>query len=372
MTGLMVKPTHRCNLDCKYCFSKRFDEREDMNLKTVERIAESVSNSRNNIKWTWHGGEPLMKSIEFYRESNLILNKYGINNVSMQTNGTRLNEDLLKEFKSMGWGIGFSFDFTSHSRLRGMSEDVIRNIKLYQDIYERKTGAIKIIEGRSVYDFHKDYFLAKDMKMSGITFNKVFDSEGVVSLRGKTGVYLKELTKMIDIWLDDDNPVHIRNIEGIIDSILGVGSMSCSYKGNCVGRWFGINPNGDVYPCERYLSERYKYGNIYDNEDLDSLLEESGNYYKVKEISYRRKEYCRENCNLYEFCNGGCNVIAINDNGGCKPVEYSCELFKKEFYHIFNIIKDIDYTDIKNPDLREKFIRAGLRRIDFINEVLEG
>ena len=77
---LIVKPTHRCNMNCTYCYdrTKRLVHSENMTLEGAEQILKTFVGKYDKIEWTWHGGEPLLMSakdfyIPFYEK---ILPKY--------------------------------------------------------------------------------------------------------------------------------------------------------------------------------------------------------------------------------------------------------------------------------------------------------
>jgi len=65
---LIVKVTHKCNLQCPYCYDWKFRSHiEDMDFKVIKEILKKVGKGVIR-EWTWHGGEPLLKGIEWYEE----------------------------------------------------------------------------------------------------------------------------------------------------------------------------------------------------------------------------------------------------------------------------------------------------------------
>ena len=370
---LLVKPTHKCNLNCRYCYDKQFSVMDDMNLSIVENLAKFASNSSNSVLWIWHGGEPLMMPLDFYKESYLILDKYGINDVSMQSNGILYNKDYGEFFKEVGWRIGFSFDYTSQNESRGREKDVLKIFNLYKDITKSSTGGLKVIDKYNVKNFHKDYYYAKNHNLDTYNFNRVFKTETAELIEDDfLNIYLDEYSKLFDIWIQDEDPLGIRNFEGYIPFLLGTGDMLCSHKGQCVQEWLGVNPKGVIYPCDRWYPDEFIYGNLDDFYNMEELREKSDSYKNMVSIIEERKKYCKDtlNCPIYDFCNGGCNATQIGSTGGRVPDETYCYLNKKEVYHMFNVLNNIKSSEIKNPKLQGILNKSGLRNLDFIEDIL--
>lgn len=105
-----------CNLKCKYCFTNSDKYCGDpISVKTVKEFVLGLEEDDRfqHIKFTWHGGEPLLWGVERYKEvfefQKQHLAKKSYMNI-FQTNGTLLNQaytDLIKEY---GAYIGVSID----------------------------------------------------------------------------------------------------------------------------------------------------------------------------------------------------------------------------------------------------------------------
>jgi uncharacterized protein len=369
---LLVKPTHQCNLNCRYCYDKDFNnEMGNMKLNTVEHIAKLASKYADDILWIWHGGEPLKMPLEFYKQSQKILSKYNINRISLQTNGTLLDEKMIKFFDKHDWLIAFSFDYYSHDKSRGLKDKVEENIKKYIKITNRQPGTIKVVDPLNVNNLYKDYQYAKDLD-TNMVFNKVFhSSQSTTFSKDNIDKYLEQFGKMFDLWLNDPNPIGIKIFEDFIRYFLGLSQDHiCTYTGKCLHRWLGINPKGIIYPCDRWYPKEYQLGNIHDFNSIEEIWNNSSVYKELLSTMKERKKYCKEEeeCEIYDFCNGGCNANAILDNGGQKPVKLDCEIRKKEIYYIFNKIKNIDMNNIKNPILQDILLKSGYRSLNFIKQ----
>jgi transcriptional regulator len=86
-----------------------------MNDTLLERFVKEYleSQTMGQVLFTWHGGETLMRPIEFYRKALDLQKKYAngrqIDN-SIQTNGTLLTDEWCKFFKENNFLVGISID----------------------------------------------------------------------------------------------------------------------------------------------------------------------------------------------------------------------------------------------------------------------
>ena len=78
----------------------------------------------------------------------------------------------------------------------------------------------------------------------------------------------------------------------------------CTHS-SCLKHWLSVHSNGDIYPCGRYYPEEYRLGNIMHFNDLHDVFE-TKIYKNIINKSAIRKQKCREQCNVYHLCNGGC------------------------------------------------------------------
>jgi len=90
-----------------------------MSEKMLEIFTEQYINAQpgEQVLFTWHGGEPLILGLDYYRKAigiqKKFKNKYHIDNV-LQTNGTLLTEDWCFFFKDNNILIGLSLDGPEH------------------------------------------------------------------------------------------------------------------------------------------------------------------------------------------------------------------------------------------------------------------
>ncbi|MFN2190045.1 MAG: radical SAM protein, partial [Candidatus Promineifilaceae bacterium] len=119
---ILAKPTGAiCNLDCKYCFflSKEalypgspFRMTDDVMEAYVRQLIESHQTPEVTI--AWQGGEPTLMGLDFFHHVMEAVKKYtkpGMTvNHTIQTNGTKIDEDWCEFFRENSFLVGLSLD----------------------------------------------------------------------------------------------------------------------------------------------------------------------------------------------------------------------------------------------------------------------
>lgn len=342
---LIVKPTHKCNLNCPYCYDKinRINELHGdyMSLKTVEKIAEIFKD--NAKQWIWHGGEPLLMGTGFYYKANdIILSKSKDIEMSVQTNGTLINPDYIELFKKYNLRPGLAFDGIKNELTRKHTANFLKTIKLLET-YDMPRGAIMLLTPENIdgiIDEH-EYFNRLNIP---VQMNIIYEAIG--NENAKT-IGVKQLTNAIcnffDYWMEDNKDSQICTI--YLNRLLG-GKKSFCGDIDCVGKWFGIHPNGDLMPCGNDWQEDMTFGNIHDYNSTAEIMEHP-NFVRFKKETRELIQSCKDNgCPFFYACHGGCYAHAYNKFGHCrKPSPEDCEATKIILTHIYNRIKNIDiYT----------------------------
>ena len=112
----IIEITEKCNLNCTFCLRPSF-EMPVMSVKTLEKIISYLLEiSDNRIDFVWHGGEPLIAGISFFKKIKSLQSKYNLKNIniynSIQTNGTLLNKEFIEFFEREGFAVSTSLQGT--------------------------------------------------------------------------------------------------------------------------------------------------------------------------------------------------------------------------------------------------------------------
>lgn len=109
--------THKCNLDCCYCFSRNSKSCEP-NYEFVNQVISNIKNAEV-MRVILTGGEPLIDLEKlFYILENISKNKMGI---ILSTNGTMIDKNLSIKISRYITAIQISLDGkqTTHDRIKG-------------------------------------------------------------------------------------------------------------------------------------------------------------------------------------------------------------------------------------------------------------
>jgi len=119
---MLIKPASGlCNIDCEYCFYKDIMKHRKvtnyghMTRETLENIVKKAYEETDlQVTFSFQGGEPLLVGYKFYLDFFEFIDKYNVNkistNVSVQTNGLLLTEELTSLFKKYNVLVGISLD----------------------------------------------------------------------------------------------------------------------------------------------------------------------------------------------------------------------------------------------------------------------
>jgi uncharacterized protein len=95
--------------------SDSLNQVEIMSEEILERTIKEIATLQlERVEFNWHGGEPLIAGIDFYKKAKNLQQKYiGINTKiknSIQTNGTLITEEWANFFIDHDFGVGISID----------------------------------------------------------------------------------------------------------------------------------------------------------------------------------------------------------------------------------------------------------------------
>jgi len=273
--NIIMRPVNdRCNLTCEYCttkdrYSRDDRRREDLKPATFKKLLDGIKGSGlQRVRFTWHGGEPLLMPDSFYTE--VFAMRDGLSGIdhttTIQTNGTLLDESRLRFFKEHGVAVGFSLDGCkySHNSYRFPSpekfEAVLGNIRL-----AKKLGVafsvIMVTHDRNVRDVKEicDFIDELDPP-NGFTINPLFlGEEGASSLSIKQEDFSRFLLAFYDNRRRSGKfpGSYVFSVEKGLNKQV---PKLCFFSGRCAN-FICMNGNGDMFStC--YEKADYFLGNI--------------------------------------------------------------------------------------------------------------
>ncbi|MBQ2727566.1 MAG: radical SAM protein [Clostridia bacterium] len=334
--NVIIKVTDGCNLRCKYCYnSESCYTSEILPLERFEKLLTLLSDSFDSIALVWHGGEPMTCGLEYFKKVVEIEDRiYAQTSVpiqnTIQTNGTLIDKKWCAFFKKYRFNVGVSFDGINNDRYRQRSEDTLKAMELMQK--EKVPFGCLTVVGDNDYDMFANYryFAEKGIH---VAFTPLFAEGGGVDLEPLSAeVFIKKSNELFDYWLYDKNGVNVRTFSGYISMLLGSHSKLCT-NGSCLGKWLGIEANGNLYNCGRDSMKEFCFGNIDAMDDISEAFTSDG-FRELLIGSIERRKKCKASCEFFDFCEGGCTDCAILENGIDAISGFSCICFREIFRHI--------------------------------------
>lgn len=138
--------------------------------------------------------------------------------------------------------------------------------------------------------------------------------------------YAQFLKTLFDLWYQDikkGEVVHIQPFEGYIQLLLRMQPSLCGMSGICACQHV-IEADGEVYPCDFYVLDEYKLGNL--NAGSLEEINEKRKELRFIEESAAVSEKCRQ-CKYFPLCRGGCKRHRNPDN-------YFCEAYYEFFAYV--------------------------------------
>lgn len=309
----LVKPTHQCNMRCKYCFAEKYGyDKSIIDMSSLKKYIFLLSQKYNLINIVWHGGEPLTIPLDFYEEIYDYCKKIDAKFIySLQTNGTLLNKENIEFFKRNKTNIGLSFDGLSNSKTRGNTKTIISNIKLLQK-NEMFPGAVLVINDSNVNTLIEEYEYFKSLNL-GMKINPMFNDGAAKHnsfLSLKPEQYVENFLKLYKHWAKDMNcNINVSTLIDVTNLIIHECTGVCTHN-SCLGKWLCFDSNGHIYPCDRLCLNQYDLGDIKEIENIDEVFM-NDNFINLLERNIERRENCSLNCHYFKNCYGGCNANAI-------------------------------------------------------------
>lgn len=375
--NIMLKPAGSlCNLDCSYCYyldkDKIYGGREPrMSEEMLELcIKEYIeANDVQEIVFNWHGGEPLVMGLDFYRKAVEFEKKYGADKKilnTLQTNATLVTQDFASFFKDNNFLLGVSIDGPEdiHDKYRKDKGGaptfarVMRGIEiLYRNGVEYNTMSTvnKACEGRGaeVYDFlkrlgtrymqfmpvveHVRYPLRPSEKPQRgarpVIVSPYEEGAELAPWSVRPREFGKFMCDIFDRWvLTDVGRYFVNLFDCTLSSWCGSRPGTCAYAETCGGNSV-IEHNGDLYVCDHFVYPEFKVGNIKETslrELMRSPMQEDFGISKRNGLPAK----CLR-CKWWFACHGECPKHRFNrTESGETGLNVLCEGYQLFYSHV--------------------------------------
>jgi uncharacterized protein len=369
----MAKPVSAvCNLDCRYCYylekeklypndpQKWFMDEKVLELFIAQYIYSSPGAA---VLFTWHGGEPVMRGLEFFKKAVSFQAKYAGGKVienSLQTNGTTLTDEWCRFLKDHKFLVGISIDGPEHchdhyrcysngqpsfaATMRGLEllkkHGVEFNTLSVVNDYNSKfpSEVYKFLKGIGSHYMQFTPIVERtdpDAKANGLQLLPA-SSLRRGNITGSTVdplEYGNFLISIFDEWIRNDvGDYFVVTFDCILANWMGVPPPLCIYARTC-GNAGVVEYNGDVYSCDHCVFPEYLLGNIRDK----SLATYIRSPFQVQFGMSKQDSlpaYCKR-CEFLDLCTGECPTNRIiNSPDGEPGLNYLCKGLQQFYKHV--------------------------------------
>jgi uncharacterized protein len=358
---VILKIASRCNLNCSYCYLYNHEDSswrerpkfisDDVFDRTLEVIRDYCQRrTAHRVSLVFHGGEPTLvgaaRLTAFSDRARSVMGS-SLASITIQTNGTRLNDKMVDAIARSGINVGLSLDGPAHihdaTRVthanRGSYAAAILGLE-----HLRRAGLEPVVlcvvnpnvSGKDVYRHFREIgltcitFLLPDVSHD--------NKQSWYSSRSRTPV-ADYLIPVFDSWFDEDDPnVVVRPFTHLIAAMMG-GETAGDLFGNPLQTYVIVETDGSIETLDalRVCSSgitRTKLNVL--NHTFDDIEELNPLLHRMINIGFGLSATCQE-CNERAICGGGYLPHRYSRTREFDNPSVWCEDIKKLFRHIRSV-----------------------------------
>ncbi len=406
---VMAKPVgSSCNMRCRYCYyldKGKFSTHEKqtrINMTLLEKmISQAIEgNPGPVISFIWHGGEPTLAGLDFYRQVVSIERKYMTpgkeiwNN--LQTNGLLLDERWCEFLAANNFDVGVSIDGTeavhdtnrrdlggngtyarvAHAvdllKCAGIEPDLLCTVNsasltdplgVYRALRDLDTGWIQFIP--IVVRERADTGLFSGENSTG-SASSAENEEILISAESVTPEgYGKFLCDVFDEWAYNDLGKVDVQIFAEVSRVLAGGSASLCTMAETCGRVLIAEEDGSIYSCDHFVDPDHRIGNL----KRDRLGDVVDSEFQTGFGNAKRDgmtAQCRR-CQWLDLCNGGCPKDRFGISADGEYGQYFlCRGLEMFFEHAVPVIRSMIDLSRKGKDAKKIMRKLRSEREDLI------
>lgn len=366
---VMAKPAGaRCNLRCAYCYYLEKSNlyttapAQTMSDELLERFIREYIEAQagDEVIFSWHGGETLLRSRDFYRRALELQRRYAagrrIEN-SIQTNGTLLDDAWCAFFRENNFLVGISLDGTAemHDRYRldrqggPTFEAVMRGVRLLQK-HGVEWNALAVVNRHNADDPVGFYRFFRSIGCRYLQFTPVVerilphDDGRQLASAAEAGAPLADFSvtpeqwgrftcALFDQWVVNDvGRIFVQLFDATLANWVGQAPGVCTLSKNC-GHAGALEFNGDLYACDHFVFPEYRLGNILET-PLTELMRSPRQTAFGDAKLLALPAQCRR-CRYLFACNGECPRNRFERTREGEPgLNYLCKGYQRFFSHV--------------------------------------
>lgn len=354
----MLVPSLACPAECSYCFGPHAGptmsrDTMDAALDFMARIVDETG--QREAKATFHGGEPLMAGHAVWRQAlDGLVTRFDRQHlkIALQSNLWLLDDQFCELFRQHNVEIGSSLDgpedITDQQRGRGYFARTMAGIRRAQSC-GMTVGCIATFtpqilpRWREVFDFFLGERIGFSIHAAVPPLNNgIFPSgnstRGDGALRRQDSFYLTAaeygalLRQMLDYYVDHRRELTVSSLDQICQGFGCGDGKVCTFR-DCGGMFLAIDPDGGIYPCQRFAGRRqYRLGTLSERATLTELMTSP----VAVSVAARQEEVRKTcyDCTHLAYCKGGCLYNAWASGREDRVKDPYCQAYRALFDHV--------------------------------------
>ncbi|MGC7872650.1 anaerobic sulfatase maturase [Desulfosporosinus sp. SYSU MS00001] len=352
----MAKPVGSlCNLKCSYCYyleTERFLKSQHQQFRMSDSLLETyihqyiASSPGPVVQFTWHGGEPTLAGLDFYRLVLKLQKRYLPEGWScwnnLQTNGILLDDEWCSFLADAHFDVGLSIDGTQwlHDKNRkdhsgsGSYERAVASVRRLQS-HGIQPDLLCTVTSETAKEPLAVYRALKELNTGWIQFIPIvrLTEDGRTTADSVTSEeYGDFLCTVFDEWILHDLGRLDVQLFAEIALVWSGGNASLCWMAPTCGRVLIVEHDGSVYSCDHFVNPDHHIGDI-ESSPLSVLVDLPVQHRFGNEKQTKLPLQCCS-CSWLEICNGGCPkdrfILAENGEQG---LNYLCSGLQHFYAH---------------------------------------
>ncbi len=324
---VLVKPAAGdCNLACEYCFYRSTtpelypdQKKHRMSREVMELLVKDLLSYRfAETIFSWQGGEPTLMGLDFFEDvirAQMDNGKGGqVVGNALQTNGILINDDWARFLSRYKVVVGLSLDGPRdvHDRFRKSAGGgpTFDRVMEAAEVMKRRGVAFNIlcVVNRYNQDLGREVF--RFFKAQGFDYIQFIpclethpESCEVMPFSATPDGLARFFCRVFEEYAAEGFPrVSERNFDALLSMHVTGSPGLCTFEDKC-GSYLVVEYNGDIYPCDFFVEEKWRLGNLGDKR-LGEFFEHPL-MHKFAAAKQKVPAECRR-CRWYAWCFGGC------------------------------------------------------------------
>lgn len=360
--SVIAKPVgSRCNMRCNYCYyleKGQFSTNEKqtrMSFSLLEKLIRQTieANPGPVVSFTWHGGEPTLAGIDFFKKVVELEKKYlplgwQVWN-SLQTNGLLINDEWCRFLRDNRFDVGLSIDGDKithdknrHDRGGNGTYDRVKKAVLKLKAHGILPDLLCTVNSDSEKVPHEVYRALRELDTGWIQFIPIVVREekgSIASVSATPHGYGKFLCTIFDEWITNDLGKLDVQLFAECSRVCAGGKAGVCFMAETCGRVLIAEEDGGIYSCDHFVDAEHRPGSLV-SDRLDKMVNgETQIAFGLNKRDALTKE-CRS-CPYISFCGGGCLKDRFSQSSdGEEGQYYLCGGLKVFFEHAVPMLSE--------------------------------